>query len=367
LSFEEKETHAFIWNKLKELGINQLEKIAGYGIVGVINGKNPNEKVIGLRADIDALPILEKNEVNYASKNLGVMHACGHDVHTTCLLSALEVLNETKADWNGSVKFLFQPAEERLPGGASLMIKEGALQNPEVSKMYGQHVHPPLHVGKLGMRGGMYMASADEVFIEVFGKGGHGALPHNAFDPITASARIISSLQELVSRHSNPFTPSVLTIGKINSDGGSTNIIPDRVKMEGTFRTMDEKWRMEAHRLIYQNIQSTAEASGCKVKVEVRKGYPFLINDEKTTQSVFSWAEDYVGKENVVELPPRMSSEDFSYYTQEVPSCFWRLGTGNPKKGITSSIHTPTFDVDEKAISIGGGFMAYSALKSLGN
>ncbi|MCB0507339.1 MAG: amidohydrolase [Bacteroidetes bacterium] len=364
LSFQEKETAAFISTKLKEYGIEHQTNIGGYGIVGFIKGKNPSKKTIALRADIDALPIEEKNDCSYTSKNIGVMHACGHDVHTTSLLCAARILQEIKEHFEGTIKLIFQPAEEKLPGGASIMIKEGVLKNPDVTHIIGQHVLPQLQTGKVAFKSGIAMASCDELYITVKGKGGHGAVPNLAVDPLLISAHLIIALQSVVSRNANPLLPSVLTIGKCIANG-ATNIIPEEVKLEGTFRTFDEKWRSEAHQRIVQICTSIAASFGGSCEVNIDKGYPFLKNDETITNNAFALAQAYLGKENVEEMPARMTAEDFSYYSQVVPACFYRLGTGNIEKGITSSIHTPTFDVDENCLKIGAGLMAWIAINSL--
>ncbi|MCB0580531.1 MAG: amidohydrolase, partial [Phaeodactylibacter sp.] len=318
------------------------------------------------RADMDALPIEEANEVPYKSRKPGIMHACGHDVHTSSLLGAARILNDLKQDFEGTVKLIFQPAEERLPGGASLMIKEGVLENPRPATILGQHVHPPLEVGKVGMRAGNYMASADELYMTVKGKGGHGALPQDCIDPILIAAHILTALQQVISRNADPALPSVLTFGFIASAGGATNIIPNEVKLKGTFRTMDERWRFEAHQRMKRMAEGMAESMGGACELDIVVGYPVLFNNEALTQKAFRYAEEYLGKENVVELPIRMTAEDFAYYSQEMPACFYRLGTGNPARGITSPIHTNTFDVDEDCLALSTGLMAWMAVKELG-
>lgn len=364
LSFEEEQTAKYIAQQLDEIGVEYKSNIGGHGIVGIIKGKNPMSKTIALRADIDALPILEKNDVKYCSVNVGKMHACGHDVHTTCLLGAIKILNELKDEFEGQIKFIFQPAEEKLPGGASIMIKEGVLEQPKVEKIFGQHVLPNLEVGKVAFRGGISMASCDEIFITVKGNGGHGAVPNLAVDTVLIASHIVVALQQIVSRNANPIMPSVLSIGKFIGNG-ATNVIPQEVKLEGTFRTFDEKWRAEAKQKIVQLATSIAESMGAEIEVDIAHGYPFLKNDEAITQRAFECAKDYLGVENVEEMPIRMTAEDFSYYTQEVPSCFYRLGTGNKSKGIVSPVHTPTFDIDEHALEIGAGLMAWLAFNEL--
>jgi amidohydrolase len=363
LSFEEYETTKFIAQKLKDTGYN-LEKIAETGGFIDIQGKNPESKTIALRGDIDALPILEQNDVEYKSKNEGKMHACGHDVHTTCLLGAVRILDELKGEFEGTVRCIFQPGEERLPGGASILIKNGVLVNPSVEKILGQHVMPLIDAGKVGFRSGLYMASADEIHIKVIGKGGHGAHPHQNIDPVVIAAQIITQLQTVVSRHSKPSVPSVVSIGKVIANG-ATNIIPNEVLMEGTFRTYDEEWRMRAHTLIVKICTDTAAMHGAKCEAEVRKGYPFLKNDEDLSNNARLWAEEYLGTENVEDLEIWPAGEDFAYYSQAIPACFYRLGIRNKERGITSMLHTPTFDIDEKALKVGSGLMAYLAIREL--
>ncbi len=358
LSYEEVETGKYIVSKLEEWGINYLYPVAGNGVVAIIEGKEGGI-VRAIRGDIDALPIQETNEVSYKSLNEGVMHACGHDVHTACALGAARILHETRSDWSGVVKVLLQPAEEKLPGGASIMIKEGVLKNPEVEYIFGQHVHPPLEVGKVGIKGGDYMASADEIYLTVKGKGGHGALPQKVVDPVMISANILMSLQQVISRKSAPNVPNVLSFGKINSKGGATNVIPDEVKIEGTFRTMDEEWRYRAHEHIERIARSTAKMMGGECEVDIRVGYPCLYNNKELSDRFRSKAKAYVGEESVVELPLRMTAEDFAYYGHEVRACFYRLGTGNKERGIVSPVHTSKFDVDEESLMLGMGLMAW--------
>jgi len=364
LSFEEFETSKFVKNELLAIGITKIEPKANTGLVALIEGKNPTKKTIALRADLDALPIFEQNEVTYKSKNEGVMHACGHDVHTTCLLGAAQILFSLKNEFEGTIKLIFQPGEEKLPGGASIMIAEKALENPTPESIFGQHVMPLIPVGKVGFKSGLYMASSDELFIKVIGKGGHGAMPHLNIDPVLIAAHIIIALQQLVSRMASPIIPSVLSFGKVMANG-ATNVIPNEVNIEGTFRTLDEKWRIEAHQKMIKMATLMAESMGGKCEFEVRKGYPFLKNNEQLTLKAKNAAIAYLGAENVVDLDTWMAAEDFAYYSQIMPACFYRLGTRNEEKGIVSSVHTPTFDIDENALAIGVGLMAYLAINDL--
>ena len=367
LSYEEVETAKYVGEVLRKAGISYSAGIGGHGIVALIEGNLPGKEVVALRADMDALPILEENEVEYKSRNEGVMHACGHDVHTSSLLGAALICQKLRSEFAGIIKLLFQPAEERLPGGASLMIKDGALLDPRPASIFGQHVHPPLQTGKIGVKSGMYMASADELYMSVKGVGGHAALPQDLVDPVSIAANILVALQQVVSRHSDPTTPTVLSFGKINSVGGATNVIPSEVKLEGTFRTMDETWRKKAHRLMQQISTSVAQAHGGSCELQIANGYPFLQNEPELTTRFVSYARSYLGQENVVELPIRMTAEDFAYYSQTMDSCFYRLGTGNVERGITSPIHTPTFDVDENCLKVGMGLMAFCAISELMN
>ena len=365
LSFHEYQTSAFVAAALDKLGIPH-QNMAGTGIVALLTGKKPSEAVIALRADMDALPITEANNVSYISKNSGVMHACGHDVHTSSLLGTAKILSQLKDEFAGTIKFIFQPAEEKLPGGASLMIQDGVLENPKPSAVIGQHVMPLIDCGKVGFRSGKYMASADEIYVTVHGKGGHGAQPHQNIDPVLITSHIIIALQQIVSRFADPKLPTVLSFGKITANG-ATNVIPNKVELEGTFRTLDEKWRREAHVKMKKMAEGIAEAMGGSCDFNIMVGYPFLVNEEKLTANVRAYAEEYLGKENVEDLDIWMAAEDFAYYSQVADACFYRLGTRNEERGITSSVHTPTFDVDENSLQISTGLMAYIALKQLGN
>lgn len=364
LSFKEYQTHAFVKQQLEAIGINKITTRAETGIVALIEGKDPSKKTVALRGDMDALPIIEQNDVPYRSQNEGVMHACGHDVHTSSLLGAAMILHELRDQFEGTVKLVFQPGEEKLPGGASLMIKDGALVNPTPSTIIGQHVMPLLPVGTVGFRPGLYMASADEIYVKVKGKGGHGAMPHMAVDPVLIAAHIITSLQQVVSRMANPLIPSVLTFGKVIANG-ATNVIPNEVNMEGTFRTLDEKWRAEAHSKMKRIAESIAESMGGSCEFDIHVGYPFLKNDVALTERAKTYAEAYLGKSKVIDLDIWMAAEDFAYYSQVMPACFYRLGTRNEAKGIISGVHTPTFDIDEEALKTGTGLMAWISLNEL--
>tara|TARA_E500000331_G_scaffold349588_1_gene393038 strand:- start:9699 stop:10871 length:1173 start_codon:yes stop_codon:yes gene_type:complete len=356
LSFQEYETSKFIKSILKKWRIPFQENIANTGIVVLLKGKNCEKKCVGLRADFDALPINEENDVDYCSKNDGVMHACGHDAHTASLLGAVNILNEIQQEWEGSVKFIFQPAEERLPGGAQQMIKEGVLENPKIDYMFGQHVFPDLEVGKVGFKAGQYMASTDELHITINGKGGHAALPEKNKNPIQVASELTSILYDYFEQQTE--IPSVFSIGYFQGLG-STNIVPDKVEMMGTLRAMHEDWRVNAHKKILSVSAALAKKYQVEIDSEIRKGYPFLENDKVLTTKAVESAKTYLGAENVVQLPIRMTAEDFAYFTKELPACFYRLGTANTAEGITHGLHTSRFDIDEKALEIGMGLMAW--------
>lgn len=363
LSFEEFETAAFVKQKLEELSI-PYQVMANTGVVGVIKGELPSDKVIALRADMDALPIQEVEGRPYGSKVQGVMHACGHDVHTTSLLSVAKILTKLRSSFGGTVKLIFQPGEEKIPGGASLLIKEGVLKNPAPTAILGQHVMPSIEAGKVGFRSGLYMASSDELYLTITGQGGHGAQPHQNIDPIAIAAQIITAMQQVVSRFADPRIPTVLSWGKIIGNG-ATNVIPDEVYLEGTFRTFNEDWRAKAHVKMLDIAIGIAESMGADCDFEIRKGYPFLINEPKLTESSRSYAKEYLGEENVVDLDLWTAAEDFAFYSQEIDACFYRLGTGNKEKGIQAAVHTPGFDIDESALELSIGLMAYITLRQL--
>lgn len=359
LSYKEFQTSKFIQQKLADFGI-EYKVLATTGVVGLIKGKNPGQKTIALRADMDALPINEENDVEYKSKNAGIMHACGHDVHTTCLLGAAKILNELKDEMEGTVKLIFQPGEEKNPGGASIMIKEGVLEDPAPQAIFALHVHPGLEVGKLSFRSGMVMASADEIYITIKGKGGHAASPHLTTDTILMASHLIISLQQLVSRNNDPFNPTVLSITSFQG-GYTTNVIPSEVKLMGTFRAMNEEWRFKAHELIKKQSTELVHAMGGEIDINIDVGYPFVLNNQELTTAASQRAKEYAGDKNVSETELRMGAEDFAYYSHKIPACFYRLGVGNISKGIISGVHTPKFNIDENAIENGMGIMAWLA------
>ena len=358
LSFKEYKTSKYIQQKLTSYGIPFKSGLVETGVVGLIKGKNPNSKCIALRADIDALPIQELNDSDYTSKNKGVMHACGHDVHTASLLGVGRILNELKEEWEGTIKLIFQPGEEKLPGGAFLMIAEGVLENPKVDKIIGQHVSPELDSGVIGMRGGMFMASADEIYIDVIGKGGHAALPLGRVNPLLIASKILIALYDRFDKVKD--TPSLFSIGVI--EGGSAgNIIPDRVSLQGTFRAMNEQWRKEAHQIMRDICYSTAQEMNGECNIDIKVGYPFLKNDESFTKLCFENAQKFIGAKNVIEIPKRMTAEDFSYYSHHVPACFYRLGVGinNQER---KHLHNAYFDIDESALKNSIGIMSWLAI-----
>ena len=357
LSYQEFETSAFIQSKLTEWQI-PFEVKATTGIVGIIKGNDPDSRIMAIRGDMDALPIQEENEVAYKSVKEGIMHACGHDVHTTCILGAAKILNELKAEWEGTVKLIFQPGEERNPGGASLMIKDGALEDPKPHGIFGLHVHPGLPLGKVSFRKGRVMASADEIYITIKSTGGHAAAPHLTADTILIASHLIVSLQQIISRNNNPTSPSVLSICSIKG-GHTTNVIPSEVKLMGTFRAMDEQWRYKAHELIKKQTIELVGAMGATADVHIDVGYPFVDNDPTLTETAWQLSKEYLGASNVEETELRMGAEDFGYYTHVVPGCFYRLGVRNEEKDIIHNVHTPLFNIDEKAIEYGMGLMAW--------
>lgn len=364
LSFQEYKTAEFVCSKLDNFGIPYKKGIAKTGVVGIIEGKNPSKKIIALRADMDALPITETNDVEYKSKNEGVMHACGHDVHTSSLLGAAKILNAIKNDFEGTVKLIFQPSEEKSPGGANIMIQEGVLENPKVESILGQHVFTSVPVGKVAYCFGKMMASTDELYITIKGKGGHGAYPHDTIDPVMMAAQFLVAAQQIVSRNVTPVEPAVVTFGKIIGNG-APNVIPDEVTLEGTVRTFNEDIRKIILNQIHKIGNNICEAFGGKFILNHVEGYPALINDDVLTKRSYERSVAYLGKENVLEVTPRMGGEDFSFFAQKIPACFYRLGTGNAAKGITSNIHTPTFNIDEDALPIGMGMMAWHAVEEL--
>ncbi|MCO6483071.1 MAG: amidohydrolase [Flavobacteriales bacterium] len=362
LSFQEHLTGRYIADRLRAMGLAVRTGIAGTGVIGVLQGRGAGRTVC-LRADIDALPIQEKNALPHASRNPGVMHACGHDAHTAMVLAAGRVLHELRGKWNGTVLLLFQPGEEKIPGGASLVLKEGALSDPAPDAILGQHVTPELEVGKVGFHAGPFMASSDELYLTVKGKGGHAAQPEKLIDPIQIAARLLIVLKDECKAWAGS-RPLVLGFGRVLADG-ATNVVPDEVQIAGTLRTFDEELRAEAHEWLVRKADALCRSHGGSCAVEVRKGYPVLVNDEPLTERMRAAAAEFLGADQVVEMPQRMGSEDFAFYSQVMPASFHRLGTGNPQKGPAPGLHTPAFDLPDESLAIGTGVLVWGALKEM--
>ncbi|MDI1356528.1 MAG: M20 family metallopeptidase [bacterium] len=370
LSFAEFETSKFIQKQLSEAGIPFTSGHVKTGIIALIKGKNPGKRTLLLRADMDALPIQEINDVPYCSQNKGIMHACGHDVHSACALGAALILNDLRDHFEGSIKIMFQPGEEVLPGGANLMIREGVLENPQVDRAIALHVFPSMETGKVGFRSGMYMASTDELYLTVKGKGGHAAMPAEYINPLISASEILLAIntkymlpQEIKGTPAEHI-PTVVAFGKIEGRG-ATNIIPEKVELAGTLRTMDEAWREQLHFDLKELVKRISKKNNVEAELKIEKGYPFLVNDPQFTSSCFAEAQTYLGKNRVEELPLRMTAEDFAFISQKVPSCFFRLGTGNKELGITAGVHTANFNIDENSLKIGTGLLAWLCIKGL--
>lgn len=357
LSWHETETAKLVAKTLSGLGLEVSTGIAKNGVVGILKGRSPEKKCIALRADMDALPITEENKVDYCSKNKGVMHACGHDVHTSNLLGVAMILSDMRNEIEGTYKFIFQPSEEKIPSGAEAMIQAGVLENPKPDRILGLHVSPELEAGTFGFCPGRFMASSDEIYLTVVGKGGHAARIEELKNPLLIAAEMLLELKTLT----NPQIPVVLSFGKIEGKG-ATNVVPDIVEIAGTLRCFDENLRNQLHRQIELICASVSEKYLTHCDVNILRGYPVLINNEGLTNAAKELAVDFIGSKNVLNLPVRLGSEDFAYYTHHVPACFYRLGTGNKKKGITSGIHTATFNVDEDALLHSMGVMAWLAV-----
>jgi len=363
LSYKEFNTMEYVAAKLKEIGIPYEKGVAGTGIIGIIRSSkhSENQACIGLRADLDALPIQEQNTASYKSKVDGVMHACGHDVHTSILLGAAEILFELREDLEHPVKLIFQPGEEKNPGGASLLIDAGVLENPKVKEMYALHVFPELEVGKLAIRPGLNMASCDELHLEIIGVGGHGAMPEKCINPILIGSEFIIEAQNIIHKSCPKEVPCVISFGHFDALG-ATNVIPERAEIKGTFRTMNEEWRQKAAILLMDLANNLENKYRGNVNLEISKGYPFLKNDEELTEKLKTKFESFFGPENIEGLALRMTSEDFSFYSQTIPVCFFRLGVGNKEKGIIYSVHHPKFDVDSACLKTGMLAMIQAAL-----
>ena len=362
LSYKEYNTSEFIQNQLSGYGIKFKSGIAGTGVLGIIEGKNPSKKIVALRADMDALPIEEANNIPYKSQNENVMHACGHDAHTASLLGVARILNELKSEFEGTILLIFQPGEEKHPGGARLMLEAGIFNEYKPDLILAQHVYVDYKVGEVGFEPGIIMAAADEVHIKIKGKGGHGALPHLVNDTVLAASQCIVSMQQIVSRRSNPFNPIVLSFGKLLAFG-DTNIIPNEVTIAGTLRTMNEDERVKMKELITKVAIHTAEAHGCVCEIEVYDGYPCVKNDEMVTSLAKSYAVEYLGEQSVKGLAKRMTAEDFGFFSQLYPTTFYRFGIQGVNK--SDGLHTPNFLIDDEALKTSVGVMSYLAYRFL--
>ncbi|MGQ1784334.1 MULTISPECIES: M20 metallopeptidase family protein [unclassified Saccharicrinis] len=364
LSFEEFNTSKYICSKLDAYGIPYKAGYVKTGIIGTIKGKNPDKKVIALRADMDALPIIENEDNPVKSCNKGVMHACGHDAHSASLLGTAKILNELKDQWEGTILLIFQPGEEKFPGGAKLLMEEGALDNPKPEIIIGQHVLPDMETGHVGFKEGMYMASGDEVYLTIKGKGGHAAMPHTLNDNVLIAANIIVSLQQIVARMVPANIPTVLSFGKVIADG-ATNIIPEKVEIAGTLRTMNEEWRAKIKAQIRKISTEMAESMGATCEVKINDGYPVVTNDTEVTEKAYTAAQEFLGHKHVHKMDIRMTAEDFGYYTQAYPCTFYRFGVKQPNHIHTGGLHTPGFSLNESSLETSVGLMAYIALDIL--
>lgn len=363
LSKHEKETSALICSELDKMGISYRNDIYGYGIFGFVDGKNPESKCVALRADMDALPIKEMTDLPFASKNEGVMHACGHDIHMASLLGTIKILNEMKEHFSGRVMFIFQPSEEEYPGGAVSMLKAGIFNEIKPSSIMAFHCTPEMECGHVALKEGKLMASTDEIYITVKGKGGHGATPHLDIDPIVAACHIVTALQTIVSRNANPTMPTTFSVGRFIGEG-RTNIIPSEVKLECIIRTFDEDWRKRCHELIHQISENTAKAFGAEADVFIDPGYPFVYNNPELTRKVRKLAEEILPEGYVEDAGMRMTAEDFSYFAQVVPACYFRIGThieGEP----VANLHTAYFNADEDVLKTSMALESYLAIKNL--
>ncbi len=361
LSFQEFDTSAFIRDQLKSMEISCRCGYGNTGILGIIKGRNPDKITVALRADMDALPIHEETDLPWKSVNPNVMHACGHDAHTACLLGAARILNELKNEFEGTVLLVFQPGEEKAPGGASLMLKDGVFKDFKPDLIIGQHVSEDYPTGSLSFRNGTVMASADEIHLTIKGKGGHGAKPHLCNDTVLAAAQTLVSLQQVRSRLCPPLTPMVLTFGKFAAEG-ATNVIPDEVKLAGTFRTFDEHWRLEAKNHIKRIIHDTCSVYGCTAEIDMPDGYPCLVNNDEITRKSGQFAVSLLGEDKILEYDQRLTSEDFSFFSQQYPACFYRFGIRGESNINAGRSHTSGFCIDEKSLLTGMSGMAWIAL-----
>ena len=363
LSQQEFGTMEYVANKLRSFGIEPRVGVAKTGVSAIIKGNNPDSYCVALRADYDALPIKECTGLAFSSENDGVMHACGHDMHTASLLGAAKILADIKNEIEGSVMLIFQPSEEMYPGGAYMMMEDGLFSEVMPDEIFAFHCLPEMDCGRIGMKKGKYMASTDELYLTVKGRGGHGGTPNLNIDPIVIASNVIVAMQQIVSRNADPMMPTILSFGKMMGEG-RTNIIPDEVKIEGTIRTFSEEWRLEAHKRITSIAQGVAEGMGGSCDVFIDFGYPYLVNDDDTTQNTFDNGVEYFGDSKVEWLEQRMTAEDFAFFAQKIPAGYFRVGTHIKDTPITN-LHRPNLMIDEKSIEYAMGFMAYNAVKAL--
>jgi amidohydrolase len=366
LSQHETGTMNYVAERLRSFGLNPITGIGKTGCMAMIKGgMEPDSYCVALRADYDALPLTEQTGLEFASQNPGVMHACGHDMHTSSLLGAAKILNAIKEDLHGSIMLIFEPSEEMYPGGARMMMEDGLFKDVTPNEIYGFHCLPEMDYGHIGMRKGKYMASTDELYWTVKGRGGHGATPHLSVDPILIACHIVVALQQVVSRNASPMMPTTLSLGKIIGEG-RTNIIPDEVKMEGIIRTFDEQWRLEAHDKIRKISQGVAEAMGGSCELFIDYGYPFVVNDDACTQQVYDNGTAFLGGDKVEWIDMRMTSEDFAFFAQKIPACYYRIGIHTPGTPFCN-LHRPNLIVDERSIELASGLVAYNAFMALQN
>lgn len=365
LAFEEYETAKFVAERLQQLGVEDIKTGVGKtGVTGLVKGNKGDGKVIMLRADMDALPILEEVEAEYISQTAGKMHACGHDAHTAMLMGVARILMDHRDDFKGTVKLLFQPAEEVPPGGAQAMIKDGALQDPKVDASLGLHVAADMPAGQIGVRVGPGSAGSDRFRITIQGKGGHAARPQNAVDPVVIGSNIVLALQSLVSRETDPMDSAVISTTAFIA-GEAFNVIPDTAELRGTVRTISEETRTRIENRLPEVVKGVASAMGAEVKIDYIKGYPSVQNDEVMADIVRRAAVEACGEDQVIESELGMGGEDFSYFSLEVPSCFFRCGTRNEERGIVWGHHHPKFDVEEEGFVNGMATMANAAITYL--
>ena len=365
-SFAEEKTSEFVQQHLEGLGISFTGGWAGHGVVAVIKG-HAEGNVVGLRADLDALPIHEQNDVAYRSQNEGWMHACGHDFHTACLLGVAEALHTLRNQWAGEVVLIFQPGEERLPGGASQMIEQGVLHRHKPHVMLAQHVTPEISAGEVGFKQGRFMASTDEIYITVTGKGGHAAMPASFISPIIAASNLVLGLEKEFMHpvsQAGMHYPTVFTIGKFEGLG-ATNVVPKEVKLEGTFRTFNEQWRKACHNVLQRFCLKFARKNHVEVDLRIVRGYPCLVNHPELTAFCEDEARQYLGEERVHSLPLRMTAEDFAFFSERMPVCFYRIGTGGQTPETRFNVHHPNFDVAQESMETALGLMTWLTLNAL--